>query len=159
MLPPIKIKSLLELGAGKNRVADVTALAGLELLETLRLEGNNIKDAAPIASLERLSSINLASNQLETLPEFRRSGALEVLILDQNKISDVKPLGANVEANTSTTPGIALRRLRTLILSNNLIQEAKILGSVPNVIYLDLAGTPLGEKRECPLRYQDYCQF
>lgn len=154
-----KIRALRELHVRKNQLVDISGIRNLPNLESVDLQDNLLTDVSSLAALQKVTFINLSGNKISKIPEFKQGKLLETLILDHNEISDLSPLGVISNSSLNTTPQVALEKLKTLILGNNPIQNADILATLPNIIYLDLKGTPLAERHECPLPFSGYCQF
>ena len=59
-----ELTNLKQLHLYKNRVTDVSPLAGLKNLETLGLVDNRVSDVSPLVELTGLKELDLRSNTL-----------------------------------------------------------------------------------------------
>ncbi|MCE2415048.1 leucine-rich repeat domain-containing protein [Candidatus Poribacteria bacterium] len=73
-------------------VSDLTPLAGLLSLKTLKLYGNNISDITPLSNLTALKHLQLHDNQITDLTPLTHLTNLEELTIAGNPIADFSPL-------------------------------------------------------------------
>ena len=73
-------------------VSDLTPLAGLLSLKTLKLYGNNISDITPLSNLTVLKHLQLHDNQITDLTPLTNLTNLEELSIAGNPITDFSPL-------------------------------------------------------------------
>jgi len=114
----------------KNRIADVSPLAGLNRLVWLNLGGNQIVDIVPLSQLTGLRTAILYGNRIADISPLSGLGNLTLLDLDGNEIIDAGPL-----AN--------LTRLRWLNLSNNRVAGTLALSQMIVLETLQLERTGL----------------
>ena len=123
---------------------DIRSLdAGLEfvpMLSSADLSHNLIKDMQTVTCLSNLKHLNLSFNRIETIPVItgQLSSTLEILILRNNYIDDVRELGNLVN-------------LFELDLSNNCLVEHGSLAPLLNLSslrHLKLQGNPLSYHRK-----------
>ena len=85
--------NLQTLSLSRNRISDVSRLAGLEALRYLVLSGNQISDVSPLAGLENLTDLDLSYNWIADF------SPIEHLIpnLETYQNSDQDPLAVAVD--------------------------------------------------------------
>ena len=81
-------------GCLDNRVVDVSALAGLERLEVVRLDGNDIEDIRAVSQLRAAVNLGLSRNRIADIGWLAGIGSLWRLDIAHNRIADVGPLGS-----------------------------------------------------------------
>ena len=134
-------------------VLDLSPIAKLDTLQTLRLDINAVQDITALASLN-FSSLFLYSETLSDLSPLTKITGLQTAFVRGKSITDVGPLAAALTAaggrvlimNTSISDissFAALTRVRSLGLSNNLIREIAPIVSLPALTSLDVSNNPL----------------
>lgn len=142
--PLAGLTGLQVIGLYQNEVADLSPLAGLSQLRVLYLSENRIHDLTPLAGLDQLEHLWLYMNCtdltgevptgcLQDLTGVGSLSSLRSLVVHDNEISDLSPLGsglANLELLTLTnnqvqdlTPLAGFPSLSTLRAENNLISD------------------------------------
>lgn len=125
------------------------AFAGLPMLETIDLSGNNLKEIDPAVfkdGMGRLSKILLVDNLLSVVPYEALASlrSLKVLDLSLNRIATMDVVPEDISVNRSTKVQVQLS-LDTLRLDYNQISELETLSfqyfGVVNKTFLD--GNPL----------------
>ncbi|UCF15087.1 MAG: leucine-rich repeat domain-containing protein [Phycisphaerales bacterium] len=114
----------------KNRIADVSPLAGLTRLLWLNLGGNQVVDVASLSRLGGLQTVILYGNQIADISPLSVLHNLAFLDLDNNEIIDAGPLSG-------------LSRLRWLSLSNNRITDTLPLSGMIVLETLQLERTAM----------------
>lgn len=90
-------------------------LKGIKSLETLSAEGLDLTSVSGIVDLENLKYLNLNNNRLSNIDNFRVKTSDEVKLLKATQIQ----------------------------LANNGIEDISVLGSLPNIDYLNLEGNKI----------------
>ncbi len=122
--------SLKFLHIGRSEVSDLTPLAGLENLQTLKLFDNRISDISPLSGLINMEFLQLQNNQISDLTPLANLQNLRVLHLAGNQISDVSPLSG-------------LTGLQELILGRNFIADFTPLVRLTNLRTLHIYPNPI----------------
>jgi Leucine-rich repeat (LRR) protein len=65
----------------------------------ISLSYNPIRDLSPLAALSQLDTLRLDSADLDDLSPLRANGLLRVLKVDSNRIRDLSPLSASIAHN------------------------------------------------------------
>ena len=76
----------------KNRLTDISPIAGLTKIWSLYIDGNQVTDLAPVAGLKWLSSFDARGNGIKDIRPLAGLTELRYLILDHNEIEDVSIL-------------------------------------------------------------------
>jgi Leucine-rich repeat (LRR) protein len=105
------------LGLSNNRITDISPLAELTNLQTLRLNENQITDISPLAELTELTELYLSENRIADLSPLAGLTGLQRLELNRNQITDLLPLAE-------------LTGLRVLWLSDNQITDISLLAGL-----------------------------
>ncbi len=154
---------------------DISALAGLTKLHTLRLLGKRVYDISPLVGLTELQwldlgNLNPGGNRISDISPLAGLTELQRLNLTGNPISDISPLSGliNLERlylgemhhevvgggnNFSTAQGVlsdisplvGLTKLQSLSLNNNKISDISSLSSLINLERLDLRFNNISE--------------
>lgn len=108
------------------QIGNIAPLAGLRNLESLNLQSNQVADLSPLAMLTNLKYLNLSANPVSDLSPLRHLTGLENLVLGDNQIADISALAG-------------LRGLRGLWISGNGIREITPLVRLTGLETLNLA--------------------
>ena len=141
--------NLKRLKLGKNRITDLSPLAGLNSLAwELDLHSNAISDISPLAGLTHLAVLNLKSNEITDLsPLAGLTDEMEALHLDDNAISDLSPLtgftgldhlGLTDNRISDLSPLAAMVYMEGLGLDGNQITDISPLAGLTDLEYLGL---------------------
>ena len=106
-----------------GEVSDLTPLAGLLSLKTLKLYRNNISDIAPLAGLTSLQELGLEDNNILNITPLSNLTALQHLRLHNNQITDLTPL-------------VNLTNLEELSTAGNPITDFSPLAELPHFAHL-----------------------
>ena len=106
-----------------GEVSDLTPLAGLLSLKTLKLYRNNISDIAPLAGLTSLQELGLEDNNILNITPLSNLTALQHLRLHNNQITDLTPL-------------VNLTNLEELSIAGNPITDFSPLAELPHFAHL-----------------------
>jgi Leucine-rich repeat (LRR) protein len=93
--------NLRSLYAAENKIKSIEPISGLRKMWTLHVSGNPIEDLASLNQLAGLESISLRGCGIKSL-EFVRALKPNLLVLNDNPISDFGPLVESVEADAKT---------------------------------------------------------
>lgn len=126
------LKELRELFIGPGRVEDLSPLASLTKLESLRLSLNPIRDLAPLSGMTKLDRLDLAHTEVRDLAPLKGLTNLTELLLDDTPVDDVAPL---------TT----LEKLSVLVLKNTRVKDVRPLRALKALKTLDLRGAPVDD--------------
>jgi internalin A len=128
----LHMKDLKELFIGPGDVDDISALAGLTKLESLRLSLNPIEDLKPLSGMTKLDRVDLAHTQVRDLTPLKSLVDLKELLLDDTPVEDVTPLAA-------------LDKLTVLVLKNTRVKDVRPLRPLKALKTLDLRGAPVDD--------------
>ena len=106
-----------------GEVSDLTPLAGLLSLKTLKLYRNNISDIAQLAGLTSLQELGLEDNNILNITPLSNLTALQHLRLHNNQITDLTPL-------------VNLTNLEELSIAGNPITDFSPLAELPHFAHL-----------------------
>ncbi|RBP97714.1 hypothetical protein CRD60_05635 [Bifidobacterium aemilianum] len=95
---------------------DLSPLAGLEHLTTLRLAGNQNTEIEPVASLTSLQSLDLTANRVSGLTPLSNLEHLTKLILPTNRIRDITPLTGLIEHHLKA-PDLSDQCIRQVLMT------------------------------------------
>ncbi len=87
-----KMSNLRSLYVSDNKIQSLEPLAGLSKIWTLDAAGNGLADIGPIGKLSWLTTLNLDRNQVESLEALRPLTELSLVLLRENKLSDLQVL-------------------------------------------------------------------
>lgn len=123
-LSAVPTLSLLKsLRAAGNEIATVPDLRPLKELSYVDLSENNIQNPEFLGALPSMMTLKLGSNQINTLENFTgelKAGGVQFLVLSNNAITDIQPLGL-------------LKDLQLVWLDNNFVSDPSVLQSLPNL--------------------------
>ena len=75
-----------------NKVTDLTPLAGLPALNNMGVSYNSVADLTPLAHINTLRSLGLAKNQISDLTPLAGLTFLSTVDVSENLVSDLTPL-------------------------------------------------------------------
>ena len=116
---------LIEIGAERRDISDLTGLEHAQNLKWLILSGNRVSNLDPLAGLTQLEYIALPGNEVSDISGLANLLRLNRLLLDGNQISDLSPL-----AN--------LTNLTFITLHANRITDVRPLAGLHNLEHLTL---------------------
>ena len=124
--PLAGLTSLTSLYLGSNQIKDIGPLAALTKLWSLsRRPRTRSRTSRSLAKLTRLSTLDLGDNQVEDVGPLTKQTELKLLILERNKIKDLKPLVDAAKADAAGPEAASPRILRLYIDGNPLSDDAK----------------------------------
>ncbi len=119
------------------RLTDISPLAGLTQLRSVRLHDQRISDLAPLAGLANLKSLNLHTNTITNLTPLAGLTGLTALSLENNQsLSDLSALSG-------------LANLTTLELEGCEIGDISPLSGMTKLTWLELLFNPLDRDAFC----------
>ena len=136
-----------ELFRGRSKPSDLTGLEHATNLTHLNLNGSTVADLTPIAGLRNLISLRLYSNQLSSLTPLEDLTSLKSLDLSANRISDITSLKGltnlvelfiQLNEIQDVTPLKGMTNLETLYLSENNVEDITALEGLTNLTRLYL---------------------
>jgi len=114
-------------------------------VEVLLQKAETTECDAADRELSSLTGLYLDNNQISDIKPLESLTNLTWLFLDNNQISDIKPLES-------------LTNLTWLFLDNNQISDIKPLESLTNLKEIYLSGNPIAPKT-CPLKPESICNW
>jgi hypothetical protein len=121
--PLAGLKSLNSLLLGGNKVSDIGPLAGLRIW-SLYAAKNQLKDISPLAKTSHLATLDLNDNQIESVAPLAGLSELNLVLLERNRIADLKALAA-AAAKDAAGPKRFAPFLRLYLAGNPLSAEAR----------------------------------
>ena len=118
------LTNLTSLRLSGARVSDISPLSALVDLRELNLDGNQISDVAPLAGLENLTHLSLRHNRVSDLTPLAGLSSLESLYLGVNQITDISVLSG-------------LTNLTRLDIGANDIDDLSPIAALANLEFLD----------------------
>ncbi len=116
-------KNLKELFLGPGDVEDLSLLADLKKLETLRASINKVSDLKPLAELTKLDRLDLGRTQVRDVSPLANLTNLTELALDDTPVSDVTALAK-------------LEKLERLSLQRTRVKDVSPLKGLKNLKFL-----------------------
>ena len=114
-------------------------------VEVLLKEAGTTECEAANQTLSSLPGLVLDNNQISDIKPLESLTNLTLLVLDNNQISDIKPLES-------------LTNLSGISLEKNQISDIKPLESLTNLIEIRLSGNTIAPKT-CPLKPESICKW
>ena len=124
--------SLKELFLGPGDYDDLSPLAGMTQMESLRASINQVKDLKPLAKLTKLDRLDLGRTQVSDLSPLEKLTSITELQLDDTPVEDLKPLGALVN-------------MTNLSIKHTKVKDGSPLKSMKKLKFLYIGGTPLDD--------------
>jgi small GTP-binding protein len=122
----IELKNIIQLNLrGNPRLADITVLEELEMLDELNLEGFSLSDASPLSRLKNLTKLAFTSDNLNCTVFISKLKKLTVLDLYCYELEDITDLKE-------------LKKLTHLELSCTLLHDISILDKLREITHLEL---------------------
>ena len=130
-----------------HSISDITPIAKLTKLQTLKIYNNSISDLSPIAELSQLKQLTFLRGYVEDLSPLAGLTKLTELSIGQNWIHDITPLKNLTELTkvsiysnplSDISPLANLKHLNSLYLSNNKIIDISPLAGLTQLRRLDI---------------------
>ncbi len=129
-----------------NNITDISALAGLTSLETLRLGDNNVTDISALANLTNLRRLDLQFNRISNISALSGLTELTFLKLGYNNLTlfeeDLRPTPEN-SGIADISPLSGLTNLTVLELQYNNIADISALSGLTKLGHLILQVNPI----------------
>jgi len=122
-------KQLKELFLGRGEIDDLSPIAGLTQLETLRASMNPIKDIGPLEKMTKMDRLDLALTQVSDLTPLAGMTELTFLMLDNTQVEDLTPLGK-------------LTKLERLDVQRTKVKDFRPLAGLKSLKFLYVSGCP-----------------
>jgi internalin A len=126
------MRNLKELYLGPGEYDDLSPLAGLTHLESLRASISQVKDIAPLAEMVQLDRLDLGRTRVADLTPLANMKGLTELQLDDTQVEDLTPLAK-------------LGKLERLSIQRTKVKDVSALKGLKALEFLYIAGTPLDE--------------
>jgi internalin A len=120
--------------APRGELDDLSPLAGLARLETLRIPASKVSDLRPLEKLAKLDRLDLARTLVHDLAPLARLDALTELVLDDTAVESVGPL------ETCT-------KLRRLSIKRTRVRDVTPLLNLAELRFLYVDGAPIDSTR------------
>lgn len=117
-----------DLFLGPGKLSDISALAKLTRLESLRATANQVSDIRVLADLKLLDRLDLANTAVSDVSALADLKNLTELQLDGSRVSDISPL-----AN--------LPKLERLTLNRTAVKDVRPLKTVTTLKHLNVSGS------------------
>lgn len=131
--PLAELANLRTLRLGNNAVADIAPLSGATKLRTLTLGGNKeIMDILALSGATMLRNLNLSNTGVSDLASLSGMAELVTLNLNNTKIADLAPLSG-------------LAKLKTLNINNNKVGDISPVVGLSELTTLNIRNNPLDE--------------
>ena len=123
------MKSLRELFLGRGTLDDLSPIAELTKLESLRASMNQVRDITPLAKMTKMDRLDLGVTQVSDLKPLANLTALTELQLDDTPVEDVSPLAK-------------LTKLERLSLQRTRVKDFSPLKGLKSLKFLYVKGAP-----------------
>lgn len=117
---------------GPGDLSDLTPLAGLITMESLRASINKVSDLTPLSKLTKLDRLDLGRTGVRDLTPLAKLANLTELSLDGTEVKDLTPLAGCV-------------KLERLSLKNTQVTDVTPLKDLKGLKFLYIEGTPIEE--------------
>lgn len=125
-----KMKALKELFLGPGDYSDLSPIAGLTQLESLRASINQVSDLKPLEGMTKLDRLDLGRTQVKDLKPLAKLTKITELQLDDTPVEDVSPLAA-------------LTGLETLSLKRTRVKDVSALKGLKKMKTIYIGGSQL----------------
>ena len=138
------LKRIQYLNLAKNKIEDISPIAGLTALQYIELSNNRVKDLKPLEKLSNMRSLYLSNNRISDFSPALKLTKLWSLYLDHNQITKLDGVAALKGLTTLSAgnneiadlgPLNGLTRLHFLFLENNKVTKLDSLVSMAGADY------------------------
>jgi len=129
------LKGMKDLFLGKGSLDDLSPLAGLPQLISLRATGNNVKDMTPLVRMVHMDRLDLSHSQIIDISTIAQMTELTELSLDDTPLSDLTPLAK-------------LTKLEHVSIRNTGVKDLKPLLQSKHLKSLDVGGSPIEDTHQ-----------
>jgi internalin A len=119
-----------EVFLGQGELDDLSPLATLTNIETLRASINQVSDIKPLEKLTKMDRLDLGRTQVREITPVANMVALTELQLDDTQVSDLSPLRA-------------CPKLEKLSIKRTLVRDVKPLAGLKKLRFLYIEGAPI----------------
>ncbi|HEY6561010.1 MAG TPA: leucine-rich repeat domain-containing protein [Polyangiaceae bacterium] len=126
------MKGLKELYLGPGEYDDLSPLAGLTRIESLRASISQVRDIKPLAEMVKLDRLDLGRTQVMDLAPLANLKVLTELQLDDTQVEDLTPLSKAT-------------KLERLSIQRTKVKDVSKLKGLKSLKFLYIAGTPLDD--------------
>lgn len=124
------LKNMKDLFLGKGQLDDLTPLAALPQLISLRATENNVHDISPLIRMVHMDRLDLSHSQIVDISTIAQMTELTELSLDDTQVSDLSPLAK-------------LTKLEKVSLRNTAVKDLRPLLGSKKLKLLDIGGSPI----------------
>jgi internalin A len=125
-----KFTDLHDLFIGKGDIDDLSPIANLTTMLSLRATDNKVKDLKPLAKLVHLDRLDLSHTAVSDISGLAALTDLTELSLDDTEVTDIKALAK-------------LTKLQKVTLANTAVKDVSPLRFAKDLKLLDVSGTPV----------------
>ncbi len=129
------LKGMKDLFLGKGNLDDLSPLAALPQLVSLRATGNNVKDMSPLIRMVHMDRLDLSHSQIVDISTVSQMTELTELSLDDTQVTDLSPLAK-------------LTKLEKVSIRNTGVKDLKPLLSSKKLKLLDVGGSPIDDTHQ-----------
>ncbi len=119
-----------DLFLGPGKLKDISLLANLTELTSLRASMNLIEDVTPLKDLEKLDRLDLGRTRISDVSALSGLKNLTELMLDDTQVKDVSPLAS-------------LEKLQVLTLSRTQVKDISVLKPLKELKSVSISGAPV----------------
>ncbi len=123
------MKDLRELFLGRGELNDLSPIAGLTKIQSLRASMNRVRDLSPLAGMTNMDRLDLGLTQVADLKPLSGMTKLTELQLDDTPVEDVSPLAK-------------LTKLERLSLQRTRVKDFSPLLPLESLKFLYVKGSP-----------------
>ncbi|WP_161634959.1 leucine-rich repeat domain-containing protein [Leptolyngbya sp. Heron Island J] len=89
----IATPNLTDLNLSGHVIPDLTPIASLNQLQTLRLANAQLQDISPLTALTQLTTLDISYNQINSLAPIAQIPTIRSLNVAYNPVTDISPIG------------------------------------------------------------------
>ena len=125
-----KLTGVHDIFLGKGDLTDLTPLATLSQVVSLRATGNQVADITPLARMVHMDRLDLSHSVVSDITTIGQMADLTELSLDDTTVNDISPLAK-------------LTKLEHLSIRNTGVKDLKPLLGAKKLKSLDVGGSPI----------------
>jgi internalin A len=125
-----KMTQIHDLFVGAGELEDLSPIADLTTMVSLRATDNKVKNLDPLKKLVHMDRLDLSHTQVADISVIAQMTDLTELELDNTNVSDLKPLEK-------------LTKLEKVTLANTAVKDVSPLKNALNLKLVDISGTPI----------------
>jgi len=127
-----KFTQLHDLFIGRGDLDDLSPIAGLTTLISLRATDNKVKNIDPLKKLVHMDRLDLSHTLVNDLSGLTAMTELTELEIDGTEVTDIKPLEK-------------LTKLQKVTMANTAVKDVSPLRAAKELRVLDISGTPISD--------------